>query len=147
MKVISFIFITVLLAGFSGMAMLSIDYRIQGFGVIASAVVGELVTMIYGFIDTHGQGIVTWFKANILNFNKDIYISFSYLYRIEIEGKYLLVRGELLDDRYQPVGGVYKYYQEASDFLKGTIHAIPETQFTNNIESDDLMLIAHESVR
>lgn len=37
-----------------------------------------------------------------------IRISFAYLYRIKISGKYLLVKNERGTGKYQPVGGVYK---------------------------------------
>ncbi|MGL5901394.1 MAG: hypothetical protein ACRCZO_01810 [Cetobacterium sp.] len=33
----------------------------------------------------------------------------SYLFRIKIEGKYLLIKGQRID-QFQPIGGVYKYY-------------------------------------
>ena len=35
-------------------------------------------------------------------------VSFSYLFRIEDRGKYLLVRGKRFSHQLQPVGGVYK---------------------------------------
>ena len=37
-----------------------------------------------------------------------IRISFSYLYRIKVDNKYLLVKNERGTGKYQPVGGVYK---------------------------------------
>jgi hypothetical protein len=41
---------------------------------------------------------------------KELRLSISYLYRIEVNGKYLLVKSNRLHDTYQPVGGVYKYF-------------------------------------
>ena len=38
----------------------------------------------------------------------NIRVSISYLYRIKIDGKYLLVKSKRIPDQYQPVGGVYK---------------------------------------
>jgi hypothetical protein len=41
---------------------------------------------------------------------KELRLSIAYLYRIEVNGKYLLVKSNRLHDTYQPVGGVYKYF-------------------------------------
>ena len=140
MKILRMVVITVVFAIVAGVTVLSGNPIWQTVAVIAASVVGTAVSILYECIDTHGQGLVTWFKSKIVYSKKDIYLSFSYLYRIEIEGKYLLVRGNRLKDRYQPVGGVYKYYPEAHDYLIDTINATPDTQFTNNKESDDLRL-------
>lgn len=44
-----------------------------------------------------------YFKA------KEIRLSLSYLFRIKVDGKYLLVKGNRIN-QYQPVGGVYKRF-------------------------------------
>lgn len=49
--------------------------------------------------------------------NEDIRISISYLYRIKVEGKYLLVKSKRIKEQYQPVGGVYKKYETANKYL------------------------------
>lgn len=41
---------------------------------------------------------------------KELRLTIAYLYRIEVNGKYLLVKSNRLPDTYQPVGGVYKYF-------------------------------------
>lgn len=46
-----------------------------------------------------------------------IRISFAYLYRIFINGKYLLVKNERGTDRFQPVGGAYKCNNEEKTYL------------------------------
>src|SRR5690606_16831147 len=42
--------------------------------------------------------------------SKELRLTISYLYNIEVNGKYLLVKSHRLQDTYQPVGGVYKYF-------------------------------------
>jgi hypothetical protein len=84
-------------------------------------------------------GIIEWFKIYILNHNKNLRLSFSYLYKIEVDGKYLLIRGNRMKKRFQPVGGVYKYYQESKSFLD-SINACPDTAMGNTDETDDLRL-------
>ncbi len=59
-------------------------------------------------------------------------LSASYLFNIEIDGKYLLIKSERRN-QYQPIGGCYKYYLESEDFLN-TLGAIPEKK-SNGVES------------
>jgi len=44
---------------------------------------------------------------------RDIRVSASYLYRIKIDGRYLLIRGNRVPHQFQPVGGVYKRYPDS----------------------------------
>ncbi len=112
----------------------------QAVTIIVSAIVGALVTYLFESLDTHGQGFITWFKSQIRYRKKDLYLSFAYLYKIEIDGKYLLIRGHRMRDRLQAIGGVYKYYPEAKRFLN-SIGANPDTSLAGNTdETDDLRL-------
>lgn len=50
--------------------------------------------------------------------NKAVRISISYLFRIEVDGHFMLVRNHKNPSRgYQPVGGVYKYQKEETTDL------------------------------
>ena len=75
---------------------------------IFAAVVGIMLTEIYGFILEYA-GSMKMFLKILFNWNKNIRISFAYLYRIKIRNKYLLIMGNRIH-KYQPVGGVYKFY-------------------------------------
>jgi len=81
---------------------------------------------------TSGAGlvirIVRWFYTNWehtkLRFqsytkyrNRRVRISMAYLFRIKVGDDYLLVRSNRIRDQFQPVGGVYKYYQGAKGIL------------------------------
>ncbi|BDU49473.1 SMODS-associated NUDIX domain-containing protein [Haliovirga abyssi] len=48
---------------------------------------------------------------------KEVRLSVSYLFRIEIENKYLLIKGNRIE-QFQPVGGVYKAYRSAEGLFK-----------------------------
>lgn len=140
MKLIRIIITTALFAIVAGIGVTKADNPTwQIAAVIASGFVGAATSSAYELIDTHGQGLKTWFQSKITHRNKDIYLSFSYLYRIEVDGKYLLVRGHRMMDRYQPIGGVYKFYQEARPFLN-SIHFQPDTMVGNIDETDDLRI-------
>lgn len=69
----------------------------------------------------------------------NIRFSCAYLFRIKVNDKYLLVRDEQGRGTFQPVGGVYKYFDDS--FLTYT-HAVQCTRFGNNSDLDcDLRII------
>ena len=76
---------------------------------IISFILGGLLNAIVG----NYKHILLWIRS-ILNYNKEIRISYSYIFRIKIDNKYLLIKGNRID-QYQPVGGVYKYYDSFKD--------------------------------
>ncbi len=57
-----------------------------------------------------------FFPVFIQRHNKKVRISISYLFRINIGNKYLLVKGKRIS-QYQPVGGVYKHLESSSDYM------------------------------
>lgn len=52
-----------------------------------------------------------YFKA------KEVRLSLSYLFRIKVDGKYLLVKGKRIN-QYQPVGGVYKRFHSSHSLFR-----------------------------
>jgi hypothetical protein len=57
-----------------------------------------------------------FFPAFVRRYNKKIRISISYLFRINVDNKYLLIKGTRIN-QYQPVGGVYKHLDSSSDYI------------------------------
>lgn len=106
---------------------------------IASGVFGLMISSIYEFLNMHDQDPKTWFDTQVRYRNENIRLSFSYLFRIEVDGKYLLVRGHRMDNQFQPIGGVYKIYEEGNSFLN-QIRATADTSMGNSDETDDLRL-------
>lgn len=61
--------------------------------------------------------------------------SFAYLYRIKVADKYLLVQNEHNTGKYQPVGGVYKFYGSEKHKLKNLFHVIDDNKIPNDDSS------------
>ena len=59
-------------------------------------------------------------RASILQKDTSIRISFAYLFRIKVDGKYFLVRNNRTN-KYQPVGGTYKFLEEERKYLSNNI--------------------------
>ena len=74
-----------------------------------------------------------------------IRISASYLFNIQLDNYYLLIKSERRN-QYQPIGGCYKYFPNAEEFLL-SIGAIPEKK-SNGIDSlmDLRLLIPTDSI-
>ncbi len=71
---------------------------------------------------------------SLLKFNKDIRISYAYLYRIKINGKYLLVKGSKIL-QFQPVGGVFKYFPSSKgEFEKWEVQDDTEEHFYDDCD-------------
>lgn len=111
---------------------------LASLSAIASAILGSLVSIIFQAVDTHEQGFSMWFQQ-LKYRKKEVRISFSYLFRIQIDGKYLLVKGNRLKKQYQPVGGVYKYYPEAKPALESFGYR-SDVKMGNSSETDDLRI-------
>jgi len=70
-----------------------------------------------------------------------IRFSISYLYKIKVEDKYLLVRGHRVKDQFQPVGGVYKRFKGSNQlFIKYEI-LDDEYVHIDDISKDDLRVL------
>ena len=116
-KICRIIFVGVISLLVTALTTSSESVGVQAISAIASGVFGLMVSSIYEFVDTHDQGLKTWFDTQIRYREKNIRLSFSYLFRIEVDGKYLLVRGHRMNNQFQPIGGVYKVYDEGKSFL------------------------------
>jgi len=79
-----------------------------------------------------------FFSKNYFN-AKEIRLSLSYLFRIKVDGKYLLVKGNRIN-QYQPVGGVYKRFH--SSYQKFTEWGIKDDDCLDlkDVDQDDLRI-------
>jgi len=74
-------------------------------------------------------------------FFKPIRITVAYLFRIELDGQYLLVRNNREIEGFQPVGGVYKYLKYENSELFDKLGLIPDTKISRDkIGENDLRL-------
>ena len=78
------------------------------------------------------------YYQSLIRWNKNIRLSCAYLFRIRYNNKYLLIRGNRID-QYQPVGGVYKYY-DSFNGLKENLELKDESE-SHFYENGDLRLV------
>jgi hypothetical protein len=102
------------------------DYRTEILGALIFLVVEGLFLKIFTTKEyLHKEG----FKIPIrLNKKSKIRMSFAYLIRIKVDDEFLLVKGKY--KKFQPVGGVYHYYdkilESLFDFDRDEYHADEE---------------------
>lgn len=66
------------------------------------------VTWIISCVYHNRRSVRIWCQS-IIRWNKPIRISCAYLFQLKYNNKYLLIKGSRIE-QYQPLGGVYKYY-------------------------------------
>lgn len=80
-------------------------------------------------------------RANLINEKTEIRISFAYLYRIKLGNKYFLVKNSRGTEKYQPVGGVYKFNSSEKEALKKRFHIMEDNKVTvDNSSRNDYRL-------
>ncbi|MDJ1089405.1 hypothetical protein [Macrococcoides caseolyticum] len=87
-------------------------------------------------------------RAGVLQDDTLIRISFAYLYRIKVDDRYFLILNNR-SEKYQPVGGAYKFYEEEGDYLSRHIPAesdnrIPVDEVTKR---DYRLLVKNKDLR
>lgn len=123
-----------------------------GLSFLPSGQSDLLLKMAVGTFFATLIGVITWIvenwstiklhiQARGLKSGKSIRLSMAYLFRIEVQGKFLLVRNHRDQPGYQPVGGVYKFLKQEnqSQFKKLGVepcHAIP----VDHDSTDDLRI-------
>lgn len=87
-------------------------------------------------------------RAGILQKDSTVRISFAYLFRIKVDGKYFLVQNSRTH-KYQPVGGAYKFEKTEADYFCKNIPVenddrIPVDKIT---EYDYRLLVKNKDLR
>ena len=86
----------------------------------------------------HNRFRLKIYYQSLIRWNKNIRLSCAYLFRIRYNNKYLLIRGNRID-QYQPIGGVYKYY-DSFNGLKENLELKDESE-SHFYENGDLRLV------
>lgn len=81
-------------------------------GIIANVITNSIST---GFSRT--EQIMKRIRWSLLNRNAKIRVSCACLLKLEIGGKYILIKSKLRKDNYGPIGGAIKYHDSARSFL------------------------------
>ncbi|MCG8514691.1 MAG: hypothetical protein MI740_11150 [Halanaerobiales bacterium] len=99
-------------------------------GIISSLLASGLTCLIHNLIINFGY-YKDFFKSLVF-YNKDIRFSMAYLFRIKLNGKYLLIKGARID-QYQPVGGVFKFQKSFQEIARQL-----EVKDDDNIPIDEI---------
>lgn len=75
---------------------------------------------------TWKEDLRTLIKKHRISKDDYIRISFAYLFRIVIDGKYLLVKNARGTNNYQPVGGAYKAFDAEKTFLTSKLDVVDD---------------------
>lgn len=76
-----------------------------------------IIKKIVPFILKNYENIKLLYQTKVKYKNENIRLSISYLYRIKVDNKYLLVKSNRIPNQFQPVGGVYKFKPSAKNVL------------------------------
>lgn len=76
-------------------------------------VISSFITAIF----INRKNFKLYVLSHTIYYKKYIRASLSYLYKIKCNDKYLLVKNRKIEGQYQPVGGVYKYFESARQNL------------------------------
>jgi hypothetical protein len=76
------------------------------FNLSIELVGGIILFGILNFLQNLGQ-LYFYFQTQVLHRNKEVRLSIAYLFRIKVDGKYLLVKSNRRN-YFQPVGGAFK---------------------------------------
>jgi hypothetical protein len=103
------------------------SYTDFAINILAAAIIILLEKIFENF-----RVIWLWIITHTIYFNKKIRLSISYLFKIKVEDKYLLVKGKRIQNQFQPVGGVFKRFRES-------FYALQKLKVTDddNIPIDD----------
>lgn len=83
------------------------DVKYAKFEAVFLNIYATVVFIVLLELTTNLKRILLWIQLFTIYFNSDIRLSAAYLFKIEYNGKYLLVLNGRFA-KYQPVGGVYK---------------------------------------
>lgn len=103
---------------------------------IFAGIIGFIVSGFIGWMISNRKYLRIKFNT-LYHMNEDYRISFAYLFRIKVNNKYLLIKGNRIN-QYQPVGGVYKYFSSFNE-IKNELDILDEKD-SDFYESNDLRI-------
>jgi hypothetical protein len=89
----------------------------SGWGSFVINILATAAIFFIQYLTENSRYLWLLLLCNTKYYKKKIRFSISYLYQIKVDGKYLLVKGNRIN-QLQPVGGVYKRYRESFYILK-----------------------------
>lgn len=114
------------------------------FGSLAFVMAGIVGFIVFICENRNNWGI---YKTLFFKRNESVRVTVAYLFRIELNGKYMLIKRHKNDNNigYQPVGGAYKYWKDENrdNFEKLGVRPCSCVPRDNDTE-DDLRIIINK---
>ena len=87
------------------------DFRDTVFKIALGFVLGGMIDFMVFLVENRKHWNL--FKTKIFKSSKPVRVTVAYLFRIEVNGKYVLIKRHKKDRvGFQPVGGAFKYFKE-----------------------------------
>lgn len=83
---------------------------------IATSIIASIIIISVQSIITNFSHFKLLLYSKTICSKKDVRVSISYLFRIKVDNKYLLVKGGRIN-QWQPVGGVFKRYSDTGEIF------------------------------
>lgn len=116
------------------------DWKGTIFKIALGFVAGAIIEFIVFLIENRKHWVL--FSTKILKRNKPIRVTVAYLFRIEVNGRYILIKRHKKDRvGYQPVGGAFKYFKEENRELFNKLGIEPCNHVPRDkVTEDDLRI-------
>jgi hypothetical protein len=115
-----------------------IELKPELYGMAIGVALAILIQWIFYLYD---QRKFIALNIKCLLSKRSLRLTIAYLYKIEVRGKYLMVKSNRIPGAYQAVGGVYKYFNPEGKRQLDAIGAIPDNCIDNDDDSEhDLRL-------
>ena len=121
----------------AGVIAASVGAADPSFGVWTGVAVAFGVPLVDQVILSITHLRIAWYTLR--TWRQRVRISASYLYRIEVDGDYLLVEGKRFP-QYQPVGGVFKTHPSAAGILRKHEALTDDLLKPDEVSASDLRL-------
>lgn len=115
-------------------------------GVVLGWLIPKNIEKIQDCLDTKKwqPSLRKLWRGKILKRDSLIRISFAYLFRIQVDGKYFLVKNGRGTQKYQPVGGAYKYNKTEKRILSSEFQIVYDKKIPIDDSSrDDYRFFVH----
>lgn len=121
------------------------ELRPELLGISIGFGVALLIDISLSLIKNRDFFALYW-NCSFVKPNSPLRLSIAYIFKIESQGKYLLVKNTRFDNpTYQPVGGVYKYfYPEASANLRDLTIVTDNAIENDHLSEHDLRIKMHK---
>ena len=135
LKVVLQVFSAIVLMA-AGYWFVSDELRSELIGMsigIGLAVFVQLIAFLYEERNLLG----VYLNSLVFRRNKSLRLTLAYIFRIEAQGKYLLVKNSRFSSAtYQPVGGVYKYFSPEATKHLHSLTIVTDNSIDNDERSD-----------